>query len=197
MRKLLVYHCHLRALVLILVLSAVPLLGLSAWEARAQPEPAEIGKQVPGFEIEALRDSGRTVTPSDFEGRYVLLNLWATWCAPCIEKIPELQEARQRYSEEKLAILNVSLDRSESKATAFLEKREMPGSHAYVSEGLQGEFGSKFARMPSESASMQVRGLPNLTLVGPEGKVAAIIRAGDSTGLLEMLSEQLSSQRSK
>jgi hypothetical protein len=42
---------------------------------------------------------------------------------------------------------------------------------------------------------MQVRGLPNLTLVGPEGTVAAIIRAGDSTGLLEMLSEQLSSQR--
>jgi len=191
------HHCHLRAPVLVLALLAASLLGLSAWEAKAQPEPAEIGEQVPGFEIEALRDSGRTITPSDFEGRYVLLNLWATWCAPCIEKIPELQEARQRYSEEKLAILNVSLDRSRSKATAFLEKREMPGSHAYVSEGLQGRFGSKFARMPSESASMQVRGLPNLTLVGPEGKVAAIIRAGDSAGLLEMLREQFSSRHSE
>ena len=174
----------------------MPLLGLTAWEARAQPEPAKVGEEVPSFEIEALRDSGRAVTPSDFEGRYVLLNLWATWCAPCIEKIPDLQEARQRYSEENLAILNVSFDRSRSKATTFLDKREMPGSHAYVSEGLQSQFGSKFARMPSESASMQVRGLPNLTLVGPEGKVAAIIRAGDSADLLEMLSEHLSGRQS-
>ena len=197
MRKLLMHHCHVRALVLILGLSVVPLLGLSAWEARAQPEPAEIGKQVPSFEIEALRDSGRAISPSDFEDRYVLLNLWATWCAPCVEKIPDLQRARQRYSSEKLAILNVSFDRSRSKATAFLEKREMPGSHAYASGGLQGEFGGKFARMPSESASMQVRGLPNLTLVGPEGTVAAIIRAGDSADLLEMLSEHLSNRESE
>ena len=188
--------CHLKASVLILALSAVPLLGLAAWDARAQPEPAKVGEEVPSFEIESLRDSGRAVTPSDFEGRYVLLNLWATWCAPCIEKIPELQEARQRYSEEKLAILNVSFDRSRSKATAFLEKREMPGSHAYASGGLMGEFGDKFARMPGASASMEVRGLPNLTLVGPERKVAGIITAGDSADLLEMLSEHLSGRQS-
>ena len=177
----------------------MPLLGLSAWEARAQPEPAKVGEEVPSFKIEALRDSGRAVTPSDFEGRYVLLNLWATWCAPCIEKIPDFQEARQRYSEqryseEKLAIINVSFDRSRSKATTFLDKREMPGSHAYASGGLGGEFGGKFARVPGKSASM--RGIPNLTLVGPEGKVAAIIGVGDSADLLEVLNKHLSRRQS-
>jgi thiol-disulfide isomerase/thioredoxin len=189
------HHSSLRAPVLVLALSAVSLLGLAGSEARAQPEPAEIGKQVPGFKIDALRNSERAITPSDFEGRYVLLNLWATWCAPCVEKIPDLREARRRYSSEKLVILNVSFDQSRSKATAFLKKREMPGRHAYVSEGLMGEFGDKFARMPSESASMQVRGLPNLTLVGPEGTVADMA-AGDSVDLLEMLSEHLSSRQS-
>ena len=64
-----------------------------------------------------------------------------------------------------------------------------------MNEGLMGEFGDKFARMPSESASMQVRGLPNLTLVGPEGTVADMA-AGDSVDLLEMLSEHLSSRQS-
>ena len=123
-------HCYLKARVLVLAVSAASLLGLSAGAARAQPGPAEIGKQVPGFEIEALQDSERTITPSDFEGRYVLLNLWATWCAPCIEKLPALREARRRYSPERLAILNVSFDRSRPEATAFLEKREMPGRHA-------------------------------------------------------------------
>jgi AhpC/TSA family. len=206
MRKLSVHYCLIhywcsRTSSLILVLSTASLLclsplGLSPLEARAQPEPAEIGEQVPGFEIEALRDSGRVITPSGFEGRYVLLNLWATWCAPCVEKIPDLQKARQRYSSEKLAILNVSFDRSRSTATAFLEKREMPGSHAHASGGLQGKFGSKFARMPSEYDSMQVRGLPNLTLVGPEGKVTGIA-AGESADLLEVLSEHLSSRQSR
>ncbi len=186
--------CHLKMSVLILALSAMPLLGLTALEARAQPEPAKVEEEVPGFEIEALRDSGRAVTPSDFEGRYVLLNLWATWCAPCIEKIPDLQKARQRYSKERLAILNVSFDRSRSKATTFLDKREMPGSHAFVSGGLGGEFGGKFARVPGETASM--RGIPNLTLVGPEGKVAAIIGVGDSADLLEVLNKHLSRRRS-
>ncbi|WP_232798146.1 TlpA family protein disulfide reductase [Salinibacter altiplanensis] len=181
-------------------MSAASLLGLSAQEARAQTRSAEsgetetgkaeIGKQVPAFEIEALRGPERAITPSDFESRYVLLNLWATWCAPCIEKIPDLREARQRYPPERLAILNVSFDRSRSKATAFLEKREMPGSHAHAGGGLMGEFGDKFARMPSESASVEARGLPNMTLVGPEGEVLDIA-SGGSADLLKTLSEHL------
>jgi cytochrome c biogenesis protein CcmG/thiol:disulfide interchange protein DsbE len=190
MHKLSAHHYRLRASVLIFALSAASLLGLSPEVASAQPESTEIGKQVPSFEIEALRDSGRAITPSDFKGRYVLLNLWATWCGPCLEKIPALREARRRYSSERLAILNVSFDRSRSKAMAFLEKRGMPGSHARASGGLMGEFGDKFARMPTESASGKVRGLPNLTLVGPKGKVADMA-AGESGGVLEMLSEHL------
>ncbi|WP_263835184.1 TlpA family protein disulfide reductase [Salinibacter sp.] len=183
-------HCCLKARVLVLAVSAASLLGLSAGAARAQPGPAEIGKPVPGFEIGALQDSERTITPSDFEGRYVLLNLWATWCAPCIEKLPALREARRRYSPERLAILNVAFDRSRSKATAFLEEREMPGRHAHASGGLMGDFGDKFARMPTESGSGKVRGLPNMTLVGPKGTVADMA-AGESADLLEMLSERL------
>ncbi len=194
-------HCHsachfrLSAWVLILALSAASLLGLSAQEARAQPGPAEtgkaeVGKPVPAFEIGALEGSERAFAPSDFEGRYVLLNLWATWCAPCIDKIPDLQEARRCYSSERLAVLNVSFDRSRSKATALLEEREMPGSHAHADGGLMGDFGDKFARMPSESASGEVRGLPNLTLVGPEGTVLDTA-AGDSADVLETLSEHL------
>mgnify|MGYP006873383430 CR=1 FL=1 len=58
------------------------------------------------------------------------------------------------------------VDRSRPKATAFLEKREMPGRHAHASGGLMGEFGDKFARMPTESGSGKVRGLPNMTLIG-------------------------------
>ena len=66
----------------------------------------------------------------------------------------------------------------------------MPESRAHMSGGLMGEFGDKFARTPSKSASAEVRGLPNLTFVGPEGTVLDIA-AGDSADLLETLSEHL------
>jgi len=82
-----------------------------------------------------------------------------------------LSECRHRFT-----ALNVPFDWPKSKAPALLEKREMPESHAHVSGGLMGEFGDKFARMPSESASAEVRVLSNLTLVGPEGTVRKSVR---------------------
>lgn len=151
---------------------------------------ARVGEPVPNFEVERLRDSTRSFGPSDFEGRYVLLNLWATWCAPCVEKLPTLQRARKQYSEERLAILNISFDPSRSDAIDFLDDRTMPGTHAFVGKsGLGGEFGAKFAQVSWEGRS--VRGLPNLTLVNPTGKVVAILRPTAQTGLLEVLKKHL------
>ncbi len=61
----------------------------------------------------AVRDlDGRTWTAADFEGRVVLLDFWATWCAPCLADFPHLERARAAYGERGLVILSVSLDRS-------------------------------------------------------------------------------------
>ncbi|WP_263789988.1 TlpA family protein disulfide reductase [Salinibacter sp.] len=150
---------------------------------------AKEGAPVPNFEVLGLQDSTRRFQPSDFKGRYLLLNLWASWCAPCIEKLPALRTARERYSTDSLAILNVSLDRSRSDARSLLEKRPMPGQHAFVGiSGLGGKFGAKFARLPGEE---DMRGLPNLTLVGPDGIVAEVLPPSSKKPLLEVLSANL------
>lgn len=152
--------------------------------------PARAGAPVPDFEVEHLRDSTRTFSPSDFEGRYVLLNLWATWCAPCIKKIPTLQTARQRYSDETLAILNVSFDRNRSAVTDLLNDHEIPGRHAFVGiSALGGDFGAMFARVSQDDPSM--RGLPNLALVDPNGQVVATLGPTDERTVLDVLKTHL------
>jgi thiol-disulfide isomerase/thioredoxin len=157
---------------------------------------ARAGDPVPGFEVEGLRDSTRTLGPSNFEGRYVLLNLWATWCAPCLEKIPALQKVRTTYEKDRLALLNISFDRSRSDATEFLERRDVPGMHAYAGiRALIGPLGKKFARTAEgKSDADEVASLPALALVAPDGTVIASLRGGEASevNLVEMLDEELS-----
>ena len=66
------------------------------------------GRAAPDFELPAL--DGRRIRLSDFRDRVVLVNFWATWCAPCRVEMPWLREFDARYSSQGLTILGVSVD---------------------------------------------------------------------------------------
>jgi thiol-disulfide isomerase/thioredoxin len=167
-----------------------PPVSVAQFDTTAPGSPAEVGGPVPAFEMRALRDSSRTFRPSDFEGQYLLLNLWATWCAPCLEKIPALRQIRDRYDAETLSMLNVSFDNSRATARAFLEKRSLPGKHAFAGGTgvLSDPFGTSFATVDPDDP--KTRGLPNVTLVAPDGEVLARLRP-PADGLSEVLKEHL------
>ena len=79
-------------------------LGLASAGAKVA---AEEGALAPDFLLESLR--GDDMRLSDFRGRAVVLNFWATWCAPCRREIPELVEAYDRYRDEGFIVLAVNL----------------------------------------------------------------------------------------
>ena len=56
--------------------------------------PPRIGTAAPEFTVQ---DADRKVTLSDFHGKVVLLNFWASWCTPCVEEMPSLVQLQQRF----------------------------------------------------------------------------------------------------
>lgn len=81
-------------------------------------QPAQIGTQAPDFTVS---DGGRSVTLSQFRGKPVVLNFWATWCPPCVEEIPSMVQLQKQLGD-KVVILAVSTDVDEDAYTNFVAK---------------------------------------------------------------------------
>lgn len=67
------------------------------------------GDKAPNFTLENMQ--GEKVSLSDYEGKVVLIDFWATWCPPCREEIPHFNELYEEYKDQGLEVLGVSLDR--------------------------------------------------------------------------------------
>ena len=82
---------------------------------RANREQKHFHQNIPIMPNELAAVDGKTKVKledilSQYKGKYVLVDLWASWCVPCLKEMPALQELRQQYPADKIAFLNVSLD---------------------------------------------------------------------------------------
>ena len=81
---------------------------LAGCGGEVDPPIAAVGSPAPPFATETL--AGDSVSLEGLRGKVVLLNIWATWCDPCREEIPELQEIHEAYSGRGLEVVGVSVD---------------------------------------------------------------------------------------
>src|SRR5713226_4105894 len=80
----------------------------------------EVGDTAPDFSITA--DNGRTITPTNFGGKLLVLNFWATWCPPCIEEPPSLNQFQRRFANSGVVVLGISIDKDEKAYRDFLTR---------------------------------------------------------------------------
>ena len=74
---------------------------------KAPPGPS--AKSAPSFTLQDL--NGKTVSLSDFKGKVVVLDFWATWCPPCVKEIPHFIELYEQYKDQGFAMVGISVDR--------------------------------------------------------------------------------------
>jgi len=112
---------------------------------------------------------GKSVSFQGFRGRHVLLNLWATWCGPCVVELPSLERLQDLYPPEKLTILAVSLDRTRTREelAVFLENRAI------------GPFALAHDEKGEVERLLAIRGLPTSFLIAPDGKIRYVFE-GDA-----------------
>jgi len=109
--------------------------------------------------------TGADVTLADFAGKVVVVNLWATWCAPCIREMPTLDDLQADLGGDRLHVVALSMDREGEKvARPFVEKNGWSNLDLYVSDG------TSFAR------DANVRGLPTTLIIDPKGQEVARIQ---------------------
>lgn len=80
----------------------------------------DVGDRAPPFRVEG--DQGVGVSLEDYEGKVVLLNFWATWCPPCIQEMPSLDQLYTDLRDRGLVVLGISVDEDAGQYEAFLER---------------------------------------------------------------------------
>ena len=86
----------------------VAVFGL-VWLQSSKYEPLKVGKDAPEFSLVDLDE--KPVRLSDYRGKVVFLNFWATWCKPCREEMPSMEVLHKNFSKDGLVVLAVSIDR--------------------------------------------------------------------------------------
>jgi thiol-disulfide isomerase/thioredoxin len=96
-----------------------------------QVQPGEVA---PSFSLYDI--NGELYTMDSFRGRYVLLDFWASWCAPCLEEFPHMQRIHKAYKEDDLIIVSISIDENQFSWKQTLEKNNLPWVQLYAGEGF-------------------------------------------------------------
>ena len=141
-------------------------LATTAGAAQA-PVPA------PGFTLPAR--GGGTIDLSKYKGQVVMINFWASWCGPCRQEMPLLENIYQKYGKQGFTLLGVSIDDEAKTAEEFLKKTPV-------------SFPVLFDTQSKVSGLYQVQGMPTSIFIDRKGNVRLVhesYKPGDENGYLD------------
>lgn len=137
-----------------------------------------LGKPAPNL---IYSDStGRLRSLSEFRGKYVYVDIWATWCAPCKAEIPYLKQLEERFADSPIVFVSISIDKNNAVWKRFIKDRQLRGIQLWAGDWIA---------LPKE---MELGSVPRFLLIDPDGNWVAPNAARPSdVRLTEMLTSLL------
>lgn len=105
--------------------------------------------------------NGGKTSLDDFKGKYVYIDVWATWCGPCIQQIPFLKKIEKEYHDKNIEFVSISTDRPNKYETwkKMIKDKNMTGVQLYAGQDY------------SFSRNFDIRGIPRFILIDPQGNI--------------------------
>lgn len=149
-------------------------LGRIEVPCRAGPRP---GSDMRAFEF--LDSTGKKQSVSDMAGRHVLMHVWASWCAPCVASMPDIQSTVDDLAAQAVTFVGLNIDEDSNRASDLVKQMDWNWSQNYLGED------SSMARQ------LAISSVPTYYLIGPNGKLVA--SATDWTDIKQQLVDALDS----
>lgn len=119
----------------------------------------KIGAPAIGFSATDI--AGKPISLADYRGKVVLLDFWATWCAPCRGEMPNVKKVYSTYNGKGFEIIGVSMDNSRQSLDAYLKEQNMTWRQIYDGRGWKAEIGQLYA----------IQSIPATFLIDREGRI--------------------------
>ncbi len=129
------------------------------------------GSTAPGFKLPDM--NGKQVSLADFKGKVVYLDLWASWCGPCLKEMPYMEALKQKYKNKAVEMIAISIDTDIDKWLAKIASMKLQGIQLIDSKGSEN---SKIAK------DYKIHGVPHYILIDKNGRISSAFAPRPSSG---------------
>ena len=130
-------------------------------------ETLKVGDRAPDFTVPRIAGKGRgdQLRLSDYQGKLVLLDYWATWCGPCLAEMPAIKDIQKTFGgDTRFQLIGLSCDETAEVAERYIKENGLIWTHGFAGNLLAGVNASKVYK---------VRAIPATFLIGPDGRILA------------------------
>lgn len=115
--------------------------------------------------IDYENNAGGTTSSDDLKGKYVYMDIWATWCGPCIAEIPYLKQTEKQYNNRNIEFVSISIDRikDHEKWKKMIVDKELGGLQLFADNNWESQFIQDYL----------IKGIPRFILLDPNGNIVA------------------------